>query len=250
MTTTRLLSLAALAVLLGVPSSTVAQTSYRLKGTVKDEKGGPVAGARVRAEALQGFRGEQFVGQKEFATTTNDQGEWNILGLISGIWTFETTAPNYAPSVFVLPVQYTQRKMQSATGGQLSWDLPVTLGPATNGMLKAASEAAAAGKTDEAISLAGGVAGDADMQTVCGGGHVALLTRQYSLASAMFREVVKRDAKQPCAALGLASAALMQGDVITAGKLFWDARDVIPANQKRAVAAAIGDLQQIAGLKQ
>jgi hypothetical protein len=132
----------------------------------------------------------------------------------------------------VLPVQYTQRKMQSATGGQLSWDLPVTLGPATNGMLKAASEAAAAGKTDEAISLAGGVAGDADMQTVCGGGHVALLTRQYSLASAMFREVVKRDAKQPCAALGLASAALMQGDVITAGKLFWDARDVGPGQSE------------------
>jgi hypothetical protein len=82
---TRLLSLAALAVLVGVPSSTVAQTSYRLKGTVKDEKGAPMAGARVRAEALQGFRGEQFVGQKEFATTTNDKGEWNILGLISGI---------------------------------------------------------------------------------------------------------------------------------------------------------------------
>jgi Carboxypeptidase regulatory-like domain len=250
MTMTRQLSLAALAALLCVPSPTVAQTSYRLKGTVKNEKGAPVAGARVRAAALQGFRGEQFVGQKEFATATTDKGEWNILGLTSGIWTFEATAANYAPNVIVLPVQYTQRKMQSATGGQLSWDLPITLASATNGMLKAASEAAAAGKTDEAISLAGGVAGDADMQTVCSGGHVALLTRQYSLASAMFREVVKRDAKHPCASLGLASAALMQGDVLTAGKLFWDAREVIPASQKRAVAAAIGDLQQIAGMKQ
>jgi Carboxypeptidase regulatory-like domain len=148
--------MAAMAVLLSVPTAAVAQTSYRLKGTVKEEKGAPVTGARVRAEALQGFRGEQFVGQKEFATTTNEKGEWNILGLTSGIWTFEATAPGYAPAVIVLPVQFTQRKMQSATGGQLSWDLPITLGPVSNGMLKAASEAAAAGKNDEAISLVGG----------------------------------------------------------------------------------------------
>jgi Carboxypeptidase regulatory-like domain len=246
----RLFSIAALAIVISVPSSVVAQTSYRLKGTVKDEKGTAVAGARLRAQALQGFRGEQFVGQKEFATTTNEKGEWNILGLTSGIWTFEATAPGYAPAVIVLPVQYTQRKMQSATGGQLSWDLPITLGSVSNGMLKAASEAAAAGKNDEAISLAGGLAGEADMQTVCSGGHVALLMRQYSLASAMFRQIATRERKHPCAALGLASAALMQGDVITAGKLFWDARDLIPANQKRAVAAAIGDLQQITGMKQ
>jgi hypothetical protein len=93
------------------------------------------------------------------------------------------------------------------------------------------------------------LAGEADMQTVCSGGHVALLMRQYSLASAMFRQIATREAKHPCAALGLASAALMQGDVINAGKLFWDARDLIPASQKRAVAAAIGDLQQITGMK-
>jgi Carboxypeptidase regulatory-like domain len=175
---TRLVSIAALAIVVSVPSSVLAQTSYRLKGTVKDEKGTAVAGARLRAQALQGFRGEQFVGQKDFATTTNEKGEWNILGLTSGIWTFEATAPGHAPAVIVLPVQYTQRKMQSATGGQLSWDLPITLGSVSNGMLKAASEAAAAGKNDEAISLAGGLAGEADMQTVCSGGHVALLMRQ------------------------------------------------------------------------
>jgi hypothetical protein len=66
----------------------------------------------------------------------------------------------------------------------------------------------------------------------------------------MFQQIATRERKHPCAVLGLASAALMQGDVITAGKLFWDARDLIPANQKRAVAAAIGDLQQITGMKQ
>ena len=44
--------------------------TFRLRGTVHDNDGKPVAGLTVRAEALQGFRGEQFVGQKEFEVTT------------------------------------------------------------------------------------------------------------------------------------------------------------------------------------
>jgi hypothetical protein len=47
---------------LAVPAASEAQMTYRLKGTVKDNDGKPVSGARVRAEALIGFRGEQFVG--------------------------------------------------------------------------------------------------------------------------------------------------------------------------------------------
>ena len=191
-----------------------AQTSYRLKGTVKDEKGAAVSGARIRAEALSGFRGEQFVGQKEFAVTSNDKGEWTILGLTSGIWTFEATAPGLAPNVIVLPVQYTQRKMQSATGGQLAWDLPMTLVRSSNAMLQRASEAAAAGRADEAVSLAGGLAEEKDLDAVCGGGQVALLLRQDGLAGALFRQAAKLDPKSSCASLGLSSTALMRGDVI------------------------------------
>jgi len=237
------------ALILAAAHVAVAQTSYRLKGTVKDEKGAAVAGARVRAEAIQGFRGEQFVGQKEYATTTNEKGEWNVLGLTAGMWVFEATAPGLVPQVIVIPVQYTNRKMVSAAGGQLSWDLPMTLTRTSHALLKSAIEAAAAGRSDEAISLTGGVAADTDLDAQCGGGHLALLLRQHGLAAAIFRQIAAREPKQACAALGQSSAALMQGDVVNGGKLLWQARDVAPQNQRRALAAAISDLQQIAGFK-
>ena len=238
-----------LVALLALAHGAAAQTSYRLKGTVRDDKGAAVAGARVRAEALQGFRGEQFVGQKEFSTTTNDKGEWNILGLTSGMWVFEATAAGLVPQVIVIPVQYTNRKLVSATGGQLAWDLPMTLLKTEHGLLRQAAEAALAGKTDESVSLAGGVAEDQDADVVCGGGQVALLGRQHGLAGALFQQVAKRQPNNACAALGRASATLMRGDVINGSKLLWDAREVAPSNQRRALAAAIGDLQQIGSLK-
>lgn len=226
-----------------------AQTSYRLKGTVKDETGAAVSGARVRAEALAGFRGEQFVGQKEFAVTTNGKGEWIILGLTSGIWSFAATAPGLTPNVIVLPVNYTQRKMQSATGGQLPWDLPMTVAHTSHAMLKSATEAAMAGRGDEAVSLAGGVAEDKDPEVLCGGGQVALLQRSDGLARALFQQIARLEPKHPCASLGLSSAALMRGDVVGAGKLLWDARDAVSQGQRRALAAAVTDLQQVSGFK-
>jgi hypothetical protein len=58
-----------------------------------------------------------------------------------------------------------------------------------------------------------------------------------------------RTPKDACAALGRAPAALTQGDLEDAGKRLWDARDLVPANQRRALAAAIADLQQVVGLK-
>jgi len=159
--------------LLGLVGPVDGQTSYRLKGTVKDSDGAPIAGARVRAEALQGFRGEQFVGQKEFVTASDGSGQWNILGLTAGIWAFEVTAPNLAPNVVVLPVPFTQRKMQFAIGGQLPWELPLTLGRTSNALLLKASEEAMSGRADEAISLAGGVATENDGSALCGAGHRA-----------------------------------------------------------------------------
>ena len=225
------------------------QTSYRLKGTLKDEKGAAIAGGRVRAEALMGFRGDQFVGQKEFAVASSDKGEWNILGLTAGMWAFEATAPGYVPQVMVLPVNFTQRKMQSATGGQLAWELPLTLPRTSNASLQQASNAAMAGMHNEATALAGGVAADPDPDAQCYAGHVAMLVRQHGLAEALFRQVLAREPKHPCATLGLSSSLLMLNDLVPAGKHLWAARDLVPQNQRRALAAAISDLQQMMGIK-
>ena len=235
--------------LLAVPATAAAQMTFRLRGTVRDNEGKPVAGLKVRAEALQGFRGEQFVGQKEFEVTTGDKGEWVILGLTSGIWVFEATGPEIIPQVVLLPVSFTNRKPQSAIGGTLSWDLPLVVRRSKNDALNRAAEAAMAKKPDEAVAALSGVLGDKDQDVVCAAGEVALLVRQNGLASVLFNEILKTQPKHACATLGAASSALMQGNLDLASRMLWMATDAAPRDQKPALGAAVRDLQQVAGFK-
>jgi hypothetical protein len=232
-----------------VPAWSTAQMTYRLKGTVKDHEGKPVEGAKVRAEALIGFRGEQFVGQKEFETTTNARGEWTILGLTSGLWTFEASAPELVPQAIVLPINFTNRKPQSAAGGSFSWELPMTLRRTTHQQLQSAGAAAAAKRTEEAVATIGLIAGDKDPDVLCSAGEAALFVRQHGLARAVFEQVVKRDAKHGCATRGLASAAMMQSDLDRAARMLWTVLDLLPRDQRPAYGAALKDLQQITGTK-
>ena len=97
----RRMSLPAIVLVLAFPALAASQSTYRLRGVVRDNTDTPVQGVKVRAEALTGFRGEQFVGQKEFSTTTNKKGEWTILGLTSGLWSFEATGRDLIPQVVV-----------------------------------------------------------------------------------------------------------------------------------------------------
>lgn len=239
--------LAALALL--APSFAEAQMTYRLRGTVRDTDNKPVAGVKVRAEALVGFRGEQFVGAKEFEATTNAKGEWVILGLTSGIWSFEATSPEVIPQVVLLPINFTNRKPQSAVGGSFSWDLPLWVRRPTHEGLKNAAALAMAGKTDEAVAAIGTLAADPDSNVLCAAGELALLVEQNGLARALFQQVLQRDAKHACATLGVASSALMQNDLDGASKMLWAAIDLVPREQKPALGAAVKDLGQITGTK-
>ncbi len=238
-----------IALLLAVPATPAAQMTFRLRGTVRDNEGKPVAGSKVRAEALQGFRGEQFVGQKEFEVTTGTNGEWVILGLTSGIWAFEATGPEIIPQVVVLPVNFTNRKPQSAQGGTLSWDLPLVVRRTKNEGLTRAADAAMAKKPEEAVAAISGLLGEQDQEVVCAAGEVALLVRQNGLASALFNQILKAQPKHGCATLGAASSALMQGNLDLASKMLWAATDVVPREQKPALGAAVRDLAQITGVK-
>jgi hypothetical protein len=65
----------------------------------------------------------------------------------------------------------------------------------------------------------------------------------------LFRRVLSGEPKHPCATLGLSSNLLMLNDLTPAGKQLWQAREVVPQNQRRALAAAISDLQQMMGIK-
>lgn len=238
----------AVAVALPVPSA--AQMTYRLKGTVKDNDGKTVTGIKVRAEAIIGFRGEQFVGQKEFETTTNGKGEWTVLGLTSGIWSFEATGPDVIPQVVLIPVNFTNRKPQSGAGGSFPWDLPLWVRRTRHEGLTLAAKAAMARRADEAAASLGVIVGqEQDPDLLCSAGEVALLVRQNGLGRAIFDQIVKAHPKHGCATRGLASAALMQGDYDMAAKMIWAAIDLVPREQRAAFGAASKDLQQISGAK-
>lgn len=245
----RTLALLVVFVVLVFPAISVAQMTYRLKGTVKDNDGKPVSGARVRAEALTGFRGEQFVGQKEFATRTNDKGEWTILGLTSGVWAFDATGDDVVPQVVVLPINFTNRQPQGVTGNSFRWDLPLTVRRTTHAGLNAAAAAATEGRVADATSSVGVIAAEPDADLLCSAGEVALLVRQHGLAGAIFEQILKQDPKHGCATRGRGSAALMQNDFDTAAKMLWGAIDLVPREQRAALGAAVKDLQGIAGVK-
>ena len=225
-----------------------AQTAYRLKGLVRTEAGKPVPGATIKATAIHGFRGDQFAGQKDFSVSGDDKGEWSMLGLTAGIWRFTSAAPGMLPAVVFIPIKFSNRQMQSAQSGQLSFPLPTWLTPVEEyPVLTQAVPLALEGRAIEALQfLAPALEPGAKPAMKIAAAEMALLIDQTALAQQLFAEVLKADPKNGRAALGLSGVALARGDWESAGKHFWTARDLVPRDQRPALAAAISELQAIA----
>jgi hypothetical protein len=236
--------------LLFCPPVADAQMTYRLRGVVRDTDGKPVEGVRVRAEVITGFRGEQFVGQKEFEVKSNSKGEWSILGLTSGLWSFAASGPNVIPQVIVLPVSFSNRKPAAAQSGSFPWTLPLWVRRSTHPGLVAATTAATEKRVNDAVQAVGALTSETDAEVLCAAGEIALMVRQHGLATAIFEQILAKDAKHACATVGLGSAALMQNDFDRASKMLWAAVDLVPQEQKAAMGAAVKDLQQIMSTKQ
>lgn len=245
-------TLAAVVVLVAVSVAVVhGQLAFRLKGSVRTDANVPLAGATIRADALTGFRGEPFAGAKEQSTTSLPSGEWNLTNIEGGLWMFTASAPDMLPAVVVIPVKFSQRQQVSAVGSPVNWQLPMWTTPINqHPLLKVAAELLAAGKTDEAaqaVTVAlGPEVGD---DTRVAAGELALVARQHALARTLFDMVLQKQPKHPRAKLGQSSATLMAKDWEAAGKIIWDARDLVPREQRPALAAAIDDLRAIARIQ-
>lgn len=228
-----------------------AQMAHRLKGSLKGTAGAPIAGGSIRADNLTGFRGEQFAGAKEHTTTTQATGEWNITGIEAGLWLFSSSAPDTIPAVIVMPVKFSQRQQVSAVGNSLTWQLPMYAYPASEHlMLKVAIDLLAAGKKDEAAqALTVALGPDVPTETRVAAGELALFVQQASLAKTIFSMVLQKEPKHARAMLGAGGAALLGRDWESAGKIIWDARDLVPKEQRQALAAAIDDLRGIARIQ-
>jgi hypothetical protein len=244
----RSIALVALASLAALPATLDAQMAHRLKGSIRTTAGAPLTGAAIQADNIFGFRGEEFAGTKQHKTTSIEKGEWNITGIEAGLWMFSTTAPDTIPSVIVIPVKFSHRQQVSAVGNSLTWQLPMFAYPAAeHPMLKVTLELIAAGKNDEAVQAVTVTLGPGvPVETRVAGGELALFLKQYSMATAIFNLALQETPKHPRATLGLAGATLMGRDWEKAGKIVWDARDLVPKEQRQALAAAIDDLRAIA----
>ena len=227
------------------------QMAHRLKGSIRTSANVPLANATVRADAIAGFRGEPFAGAKEQSTASLASGEWNITGLEAGLWMFSTSAPDMLPAVIVIPVKFSQRQQVSAVGNAINWQLPLWATPLNqHQILKTAVDLISAGKMEEAAqALTVALGPEAGDDTRVAAGEMALITRQHALARTLFDMVLQKNPKHPRAKLGSASSALMAMQWEAAGKIVWDARDLVPREQRPALAAAIDDLRAIARIQ-
>jgi hypothetical protein len=238
-------------VVVGVATPTHAQMAHRLKGSIKTSAGVAVANGNIRADNLSGFRGEQFVGQKDHTAVSNDKGEWNITGIEAGLWLFTATAPDLVPAAMIAPIKFAQRQQVSAVGNSLTWQLPIYAYPiADHPMLAVSIDLLKAGKKEEAAqALTVALGPDVPIETRVAAGELALIVQQASLARTIFSLALDKEPKHPRALLGTAMALLLARDWEGAGKFLWDARDLAPKDQRQALASAIDDLRGIARIQ-
>jgi hypothetical protein len=227
-----------------------AQPVSRLKGRVLTDQGKPSVGADVKIEALYGFAAGPYAGQRTFAEHTNDKGEWSVVGLKSGIWVFEGSAPGQLPDVFALPINLLTAIGGGASGLMLPWQLVMKLGASPSGppgqrLVDALGVAHAndAARVRELLSM---LPDNVDADYLTAAGRIALIARDWALAKGLFDHAVEINAASFGGTLGQASVALVLRDFDTASRRFAAARDhATDKDVQKFLSAAIGDLATI-----
>ncbi len=227
-----------------------AQTLRRLKGRIVAENGAPIANARVRTEALFGYAAGDFAGQRTFSTTSDNKGDWSIIGFKSGVWVFDVSANGYVPESVALPIQMLTTESAGMSGIAYNWvlllkALPMPDGPSAQRLADAAA-AAFAGEADKVRSSFSQIPDDADANYLGGAGRIALVARDPSLARALFTKALEKDSTSYRAALGIASTFVMLRDFDNASRAFDAARSrTHDKDEQKFISVAIGDLATI-----
>jgi hypothetical protein len=244
------------AFLIGTASIAAAQQpTFRIQGRIITTSGTPVVGARVQTDATAGVQGAGFVEAKDFTATTNNKGEWSVLGVTRGVWIFEFSAAGFVPNSVVVPIHVTQTQV----GWQINWRLSVPLigldelralegdGAALADLLAPHVSDAKMLSRDDALKIA------SEAQTMrldgaglCAAGGIALLGRGVSAARTFYDRAEKMRPADTCGPLGVASTSLMLSDIDAAIGGYSRARAATNDQWlKRVASAAIEDLQRI-----
>jgi hypothetical protein len=226
-----------------------AQALDRLTGKVVGVTGAPVAGADVHVEAIFGFAGGDFLGQRTFAARTNAKGEWGLLAFKSGVWMFDVGAAGHIPDVIALPFNLVAPASSGIDRLTPAWHPLLHLVKAPDGdvgrMLAEAEEAARAQRADRVTPLLARLADSNDPAVLTAAGSMCLLMRDPIVARPLFRRALERDSSSYRATLGMGSSALMQRNVDEAAKAFASARNLTTDKDERGyLAAAIAELNK------
>jgi tetratricopeptide (TPR) repeat protein len=227
----------------------VSQPLDRLSGRVLTAAGAPIPDADVRVEALFGFAGGDFLGQRTFAVRTNAKGDWGLLAFKSGIWVFDVTAPGQLPDAVALPFNLVAPASSGIDRLTPAWH-PVLRpqAPPTGDVgqiLTDAADAAHTQRPDRVTSLLSRLADSHDPAVLAAAGSICLVMRDPTVARPLFRRALDRDPASFRAALGMGSSALMQRNVDEAAKAFARARDLTKDKDERGyLAAAIAELNK------
>lgn len=227
----------------------VAQPLDRLSGRVVTDRGTPATDADVHVEAIFGFAGGDFLGQRTFTTRTNAKGEWALLAFKSGIWVFDVAAPGQLPDAVALPFNLVAPAGSGIDRLTPIWHPLLRVSPLPAGdigqMLADAAEAARAQRPERVAPLLSRLADSADATVLTAAGSICLLMRDPTVARPLFRRALERDPMSFRAALGMGSTALMQRNVDAAAKAFGEARNLTKDKDERGyLSAAILELNK------
>jgi len=225
-----------------------AQPLDRLTGKVLDAAGQPLKDADVRVEAIFGFAGSDFLGQRTFSARSGAKGEWALLGFKSGIWVFDASAPGFVPDVVALPFNLVV-PAGSGLNGIAVWHPVLRPTPIPGGdvgrTIAEAADAARAGRPERVAPLLKRLVDSSDATVLEAAGRICLLMRDPAVARPFFRKALERDPASFRAALGMGSSALMQREVDLAAGAFGDARKLTKDKDERGyLSAAINELNK------
>lgn len=227
--------------------------TLRVSGTIIVEGGAPIAGARIRTDALRGEMARPFGGQREFRATANQAGEWSLIGLTRGLWVLEVTAPDFLPHVVIVPISMMLKPEPVAwetTLGLLPLSAVVPPDAPKNApelYIQDAAEKAMGGDLKAARqSLQKLTGASLNAGGLVSSGDIALLVRDPQMARRFFELAASAEPKWYRPQLGIASAAMVTFDVDRAMKAYAAAR-ANTNNKKMEVmlSTTIKDLQQI-----
>jgi len=196
-------------VFLALPAA-AQQPVGRLAGTVKDLSGQVIKGATIRAVNPGAI-------PNEFTATSDQKGQWAILGLRSGAWEVSALAPGFESSTIAVRVAVLQANpairfvlVGAAARGPLEGVDTKRLQTA----LSSAESLMAQERWDDAIAEYRAILAMAPpLDTVnLAIGRALRMKKDYPGAAAAYGEILKRDARNQKALLELGRTQHEQGD--------------------------------------